>query len=420
MGAEKKGCILRIYRREKYLKRMRGFYHDDGMIKVITGVRRCGKSCLMQSIADELVESGVASDHIIYIDLDSRENRKVKATDELENLIDMSTPADTEGTKYLFIDEIQNVEEFELLINGYRTDGGWSIFITGSNSYLLSGQLVTKLTGRYIEFEVFPLDFAEYIDMKRFLGKPVNDVLVGEFTEYLTLGGFPKALEYEGEDEKRTYIKSVIHEIFEKDVKHSNKIKNVSVFDAVQTYLITNFGAPTNLKNLLAYFNDVEKIPIKRETLNRYIQILVDAKILYRCSRFDLKSRRSLIREEKYYLADPGFYFAMNTDARINYGPALENVLYLYLASRGYELSVGRIGKLECDFIARRRNAYAYIQVSMSIADRGVEEREYRPFGHIRDGYPRYLFTLDPLLQERDGVRHLNMALFMQDGGNLI
>lgn len=399
---------------------MRGFYHDDGMIKVITGVRRCGKSCLMQSIADELVESGVASDRIIYIDLDSRENRKVKTTDELENLIDMSTPADTEGTKYLFIDEIQNVEEFELLINGYRTDGGWSIFITGSNSYLLSGQLVTKLTGRYIEFEVFPLDFAEYIDMKRFLGKPVNDLLVGEFTEYLTLGGFPKALEYEGEDEKRAYIKSVIHEIFEKDVKHSNKIKNVSVFDAVQTYLINNFGAPTNLKNLLAYFNDVEKIPIKRETLNRYIQILVDAKILYRCSRFDLKSRRSLIREEKYYLADPGFYFAMNTDARINYGPALENVLYLYLASRGYELSVGRIGKLECDFIARRRNAYAYIQVSMTIADRDVEEREYRPFGYIRDGYPRYLFTLDPLLQERDGVRHLNMVSFMKDDGDLI
>ena len=398
---------------------MRGFYHDDGMIKVITGVRRCGKSCLMQSIVGELVESGIPNDHIIYIDLDSRSNRNVKSTDELEKLIDASTPVDAEGTKYLFIDEIQNVEEFELLINGYRTDGGWSIFITGSNSYLLSGQLATKLTGRYIEFEVFPLDFAEYVGMKRFLGKPFNDVLIGEFTEYLTLGGFPKALEYEGEDEKRAYIKSVIQEIFEKDVKHSNKIKNVSVFNAVQTYLINNFGAPTNLKNLLAYFNDVEKVPIKRETLNRYIQILVDAKIIYRCSRFDLKSRRSLTREEKYYLADPGFYFAMSTDARINYGPALENVLYLYLVSRGYELSVGRIGKLECDFIARRRNAYAYIQVSMSIADRDVEEREYRPFGYIRDGYPRYLFTLDPLLQERDGVKHLNMVSFMKDDGDL-
>ena len=415
-----RGFIMRIYQREKYLKRMRGFYHDDGMIKVVTGMRRCGKSCLMQSIADELVESGVPKDNVIYIDLDSRSNRKIKTADELEELIDALTPKDARGVKYLFIDEIQNVDEFELLVNGYRTDGGWSIFITGSNSYLLSGQLATKLTGRHIEFEVFPLDFAEYVGMKRFLGKPVDGVLMREFTEYLTLGGFPKALEYEGEDEKRAYIKSVIQEIFEKDVKHSNKIKNVSVFNAVQTYLINNFGAPTSLKNLLAHFNDVEKIPIKRETLNRYIQILVDAKILYRCSRFDLKSRRSLSRDEKYYLADPGFYFAMNTDARINYGPSLENVLYIYLVSRGYNLSVGRIGKLKCDFIARRRNSYAYIQVSMSIADPNVEEREYRPFGSIRDGYPRFLFTLDPLLQEREGVRHLNLVDFMAEESELL
>ena len=411
---------MRIYQREKYLKRIRGFYHDDGMIKVITGVRRCGKSCLMQSIADELAESGVPKDCIIYIDLDSRSNRKVKTADDLEKLIDAPTPAGIEGTKYLFIDEIQNVEEFELLINGYRTDGGWSIFITGSNSYLLSGQLVTKLTGRYLEFEVFPLDFAEYIDMKRFLGKPVNDVLVGEFAEYLALGGFPKALEYEGEDEKRAYIKSVIQEIFEKDVKRSNKIKNVSVFDAVQTYLINNYGAPTSLTNLHDYFTKTERIAVERRTIAAYIQMLVDAKVLYRCERFDLKSRKSLRGEEKYYLADPGIYFARNVDVRLNYGPSLENALYIYLRSRGYKLSVGRIGKLECDFIARRRNAYAYIQVSMTIADRDVEEREYRPFGYIRDGYPRYLFTLDPLLQERDGVRHLNMVSFMKDGGDLI
>ena len=411
---------MHIYQREKYLKRIRGFYHDDGTIKVITGVRRCGKSCLMQSIADELVESGVSANNVVYVDLDSRSNRKIKTPDELEELIDATTPEDATGTKYLFIDEIQNVDDFELLINGYRTDGGWSIFITGSNSYLLSGQLATKLTGRYIEFEVFPLDFAEYVGMKRFLGKPVDGVLAREFNEYLALGGFPKALEYDGEDEKRVYIKSVIQEIFEKDVKRSNKIKNVSVFNAVQAYVINNFGAPTSLKNLLAHFNEVEKIPIKRETLNRYIQILVDAKILYRCSRFDLKSRRSLSRDEKYYLADPGFHFAMSTDTRINYGPALENVLYIYLASRGYDLSVGRIGKLECDFIARRRNAYAYIQVSMSIADPKVEEREYRPFGYIRDGYPRFLFTLDPLLQEREGVHHLNMVDFMTENGELL
>ena len=186
------------------------------------------------------------------------------------------------------------------------------------------------------------------------------------------------------------------------------------------TYVINNYGAPTSLTSLHDYFTKTERIAVERRTIAAYIQMLVDAKVLYRCERFDLKSRKSLRGEEKYYLADPGIYFARNVDVRLNYGPSLENALYIYLRSRGYKLSVGRIGKLECDFIARRRNAYAYIQVSMTIADRDVEEREYRPFGHIRDGYPRYLFTLDPLLQERDGVRHLNMVSFMKDDGDLI
>lgn len=411
---------MQVYRREKYLKAIRGFYHDEGMIKVIMGVRRCGKSCLMRSIADELVESGVPESAIVFIDLDARGNRSVKTPDRLEALIDSSTPARAGGTKYLFVDEIQNVEGFEDLINGYRTDGGWSIFITGSNSYLLSGELATKLTGRYLEFDVFTLDFAEYLGMKRFLGKPVNQKLSLEFSEYLALGGFPKAVEYDTEDERRIYIHNVIQEIFEKDVKRSNKIKNVSVFNAVRDYLINNFGSPTSLKNLLTHFNDVEKVPIKRETLNRYIQILVDAKILYRCSRFDLKSRRSLSRDEKYYLADLGFYFATSTDARISYGPALENITYLYLRSLGYVLSVGRIGELECDFIARRSfGEYRYIQIAMTIAERSTEDREYRPFEKIRDSYPRYLFTLDPLPQMRDGVRHLNLMEFIAQGDDL-
>lgn len=411
---------MQVYRREKYLKAIRGFYHDEGMIKVIMGVRRCGKSCLMRSIADELVESGVPESAIVFIDLDARGNRSVKTPDRLEALIDSSTPARAGGTKYLFVDEIQNVEGFEDLINGYRTDGGWSIFITGSNSYLLSGELATKLTGRYLEFDVFTLDFAEYLDMKRFLGKPINQKLSLEFSEYLALGGFPKAVEYDTEDERRIYIRNVIQEIFEKDVKRSNKIKNVSVFNAVRDYLINNFGSPTSLKNLLTHFNDVEKVPIKRETLNRYIQILVDAKILYRCSRFDLKSRRSLSRNEKYYLADLGFYFATSTDARISYGPALENITYLYLRGLGYALSVGRIGELECDFIARRSfGEYRYIQIAMTIAERSTEDREYRPFEKIRDSYPRYLFTLDPLPQMRDGVRHLNLMEFIAQGDDL-
>ncbi|MBQ9042819.1 MAG: ATP-binding protein [Eggerthellaceae bacterium] len=412
---------MHVYRREKYLAHIRSFYHDEGLIKVITGVRRCGKSCLMLSIADELRESGVPDENIVFIDLDARGNRKVKDPDALEDLIDRSTPPDAQGTKYLFIDEIQNVDGFERLINGYRTDGSWSIFITGSNSYLLSGELATHLTGRYLEFEVFTLDFAEYLGMKRHLGKEVSQNLSQEFTEYLRLGGFPKAVEYDSETDKRAYVQGVVAEIFEKDVQRSNKIKNVSVFNAVRDYLINNFGATTSLKNLLEHFNEVEKVPIKRETLNRYIQILVDAKIVYRCQRFDMKSRKSLTRDEKYYLSDLGFYFAMNTDARINYGPVLENVAYQYLRSMRYMVSVGRIGSLECDFVARRAfGDYFYIQVAMTIADRATEDREYRPFEKIRDSYPRYLFTLDPLLQRRDGVRHLNLMEFIADGGDLI
>lgn len=407
---------MKLYHREQYLKKIRPFYDDD-LIKVITGIRRCGKSCLMATIAEELRNRGVEDKDIIYLDLDKRGNRSIKTPEQLEKKIE-SLLADNDF-KYLFIDEVQNVRDYEEVVNAYNSDGGFSIFITGSNSYLLSGELMTKLTGRYVEFEMFTLSFSEFLDMKRFMGKAVGDARI-EFDEYLRYGGFPRSLEYEDPEAKARYIEDVVGQIVDKDIRSRNKIRNIDTFDRVMTYVINNYGAPTSLTNLHDYFTKTERIAVERRTIASYIQMLVDAKVLYRCERFDLKSRKSLRGEEKYYLADPGIYFARNVDVRLNYGPSLENALYIYLRSRGYKLSVGRIGKLECDFIARRRNAYAYIQVSMTIADRNVEEREYRPFGYIRDGYPRYLFTLDPLLQERDGVRHLNMVSFMKDKGDLI
>ena len=407
---------MKLYHREQYLKKIRPFYDDD-LIKVITGIRRCGKSCLMATIVEELRDRGVEDKDIIYLDLDKRGNRSIKTPEQLENKIE-SLLAD-DDFKYLFIDEVQNVRDYEEVVNAYNSDGGFSIFITGSNSYLLSGELMTKLTGRYVEFEMFTLSFSEFLDMKRFMGKVVGDARI-EFDEYLRYGGFPRSLEYEDPEAKARYIEDVVGQIVDKDIRSRNKIRNIDTFNRVMTYVINNYGAPTSLTNLHDYFTKTERIAVERRTIAAYIQMLVDAKVLYRCERFDLKSRKSLRGEEKYYLADPGIYCARNVDIRLNYGPSLENALYIYLRSRGYKLSVGRIGKLECDFIARRRNAYAYIQVSMTIADRDVEEREYRPFGYIRDGYPRYLFTLDPLLQERDGVRHLNMVSFMKDDGDLI
>lgn len=407
---------MKLYHREQYLKKIRPFYDDD-LIKVITGIRRCGKSCLMATIAEELRNRGVEDKDIIYLDLDKRGNRSIKTPEQLEKKIE-SLLADNDF-KYLFIDEAQNVRGYEEVVNAYNSDGGFSIFITGSNSYLLSGELMTKLTGRYVEFEMFTLSFSEFLDMKRFMGKAVGDARI-EFDEYLRYGGFPRSLEYEDPEAKARYIEDVVGQIVDKDIRSRNKVRNIDTFNRVMTYVINNYGAPTSLTNLHDYFTKTERIAVERRTIASYIQMLVDAKVLYRCERFDLKSRKSLRGEEKYYLADPGIYFARNVDVRLNYGPSLENALYIYLRSRGYKLSVGRIGKLECDFIARRRNAYAYIQVSMTIADRNVEEREYRPFSYIRDGYPRYLFTLDPLLQERDGVRHLNMVSFMKDNGDLI
>ncbi|WP_195419578.1 ATP-binding protein [Collinsella sp. D33t1_170424_A12] len=407
---------MKLYHREQYLQKIRPFYDDD-LIKVITGIRRCGKSCLMATIAEELRGRGVEDKDIVYLDLDKRGNRSIKTPEQLEEKIE-SLLADSDF-KYLFIDEVQNVRDYEDVVNAYNSDGGFSIFITGSNSYLLSGELMTKLTGRYVEFEMFTLSFSEFLDMKRFMGKVVGDARI-EFDEYLRYGGFPRSLEYEDPEAKAHYIEDVVGQIVDKDIRSRNKIRNIDTFSRVMTYVINNYGAPTSLTSLHDYFTKTERIAVERRTIASYIQMLVDAKVLYRCERFDLKSRKSLRGEEKYYLADPGIYFARNVDVRLNYGPSLENALYIYLRSRGYKLSIGRIGKLECDFIARRRNAYAYIQVSMTIADRNVEEREYRPFGYIRDGYPRYLFTLDPLLQEREGVRHLNMVSLMKDNDDLI
>lgn len=405
---------MEIYRRELYLKKIRGFYNDTGLIKVITGVRRCGKSCLMQSVREELEQSGVAKDHIIDINLDRKGNLYIKKPALLEKKIDKLVPED-DKIVYLFIDEIQNVTDFEPLINAYREEGRYSIFITGSNSYLLSGELITKLTGRYIEFEMYPLDFNEYLEMKAFLGKEVTSDKTVLFNEYIRNGGFPKSLSYDSDDDRKAYIKSVVSEIIEKDIKSRVKVRNISVFERVFNYLINNFAATTSVKGITEYFNRQEHNPIKVETIRRYIKIMEDAKLIYKCSRFDLRSKKSLRGEEKYYLSDLSFYRALNTDNRINYGPVLENLVYINRRINGYDISIGRIGKLECDFICRKSmEDYSYIQVAMTIlADRATEDREYRPFEMIKDNYPKYLLTMDSLIQQRNGVIHKNIIDFL-------
>ena len=406
----------KIYTRQYYLNKIRGFYHSD-LIKVITGIRRSGKSFFLLSVIEDLKQYGVDEKDIIYLNLDKRGYRKIKTPDALEATIE-SLIKDNDF-KYLFIDEVQNVKGFEEVVNGFKEDGNFSIFITGSNSYLLSGELSTKLTGRYIEVEMFTLNFREYLEMKEFLGKSIKDNKTEEFNEYLRFGGFPKTLEFDDVSDKETYIADVIKQILEKDVTRHKKIRNRAIFDKVMTYIINNFGATVSLSSIAEYFDKHEHIKIRTETLNNYLNILENAKIIYKCPRFDVKSKKSLRGEQKYYLADLGIYYSRNVDARINYGPVLENIVYTYLSAKNYKISVGRIGKLECDFITRINDEYRYIQVAMTIMSEDTENREYKPFSMIRDNYPKYLFTIDTLLQKRDGVIHKNLIEFISNNENL-
>lgn len=410
-----RGVGMELFRREQYLSKIRGFYHENDIIKVITGVRRCGKSSLMETIKDELIEAGITEERIIYIDLDARKYRKIKTDDQFEELVDSLSIS--KEMKYLFVDEIQNVENFEEIINAFRNDGDYSIFITGSNSYLLSGELATKLTGRYVEFELFTLNFNEYLLMKQFYGKTTNSNLNIELDIFIREGGFPRTIRFDSIEEKRSYTKSVIDEIFEKDIRKRVKIRNVEVFEAVRGFVINNFGATMSIQSLQESLAGIG-LNVQRATLKRYIDALVNAKILYKCDRFDMKSKKSLNGEKKYYLADTSFYFMLNTDNRINYGPALENMVYLYARGMNYSVSVGRIGKLECDFILRdMEQNYSYVQVAYTINESTkTEDREYKPLEMIKDNYDKYVATTDYLLQKRNGIKHINIIEFIKNG----
>lgn len=405
---------MKLYKREKYLSKMRGFYNACDIIKVLTGVRRCGKSSLMQIIADELLSQGVSPQNICYINLDKRGFKGVKSAQQLDSLIEDSFKA--KGTKYLFIDEIQNVEGFEEVVNGFREEGEYSIFISGSNSYLLSGELTTKLTGRFVEFEIFTLSFEEYLGMKAFYKKNIETNLLLELNNYLNEGGFPRTIFFENPQDKRTYVTEVVREIFEKDIYRRIKIKNRTSFDLVKNYIVNNYGLTTSINNIS---DELKKggNAIRNITISKYIKALVDSKILYECDRFDMRSKKSLRGEKKYYLADLSFCFLSNPDSRINYGSALENMVFVYARSNNYSISVGRIGKLECDFILKNRELnYAYVQVAYTILlNKETEDREYRPLEAIRDNYPKYVMTTDYLLQKRNGILHVNIMDFMKD-----
>lgn len=394
----------KIYPREKYLSKIRPFYDSD-IVKVITGIRRSGKTSILKAIISEL-ESRNLSDRIIYLPLDKRGYKNIVTPKQLENKIEEQIH--DSDIYYLIIDEVQNVNGFEKVVLQYEEEG-YSIFLTGSNSYLLSDEISTKLTGRYLTFETYPLDFYEYLEMKKFFNKSIKENIFDEFNSYILEGGFPKALEFDDLNAKQLYTNELITEIFNKDIKTRNRISNKALFERIQSYIINNYTSSFSLKS---FYDSLIKAGIKTKltTIKNYIEILKKAKIIYECNRFDLKSKKSLLRKQKYYLADLALYFSTNVDNSLNYGPSLENLVYLYLVSNGYQVSIGKIGNFECDFIVRKQNGdYVYIQVTyMMTVNQKIKEREYRPFRKIKDGYPRYIISLDIFKDQQEGVHHIN------------
>lgn len=386
--------------REKYLARIRPFYHDTVSIKVLTGVRRCGKSTIMKQIMAEL------QDHeTVYLDLDSKDNLKIRTADDLEKTIDRMF-SDSTRAKYLFIDEIQNIDDFEPLINAYRNDGV-SVFITGSNSYLLSGQLVTKLTGRYIEFPVFPFSFSEVRDYMALNGLPFSEG--EEFRRYMVLGGFPQRFMYDGDEEQAEYVKQLVNESIEKDILRSVKVRNRSLLKKILDYIVSSPGAEISSPSLCKYLKS-DKVNTIPNTVNNHLDMIFASKLAIKCERFDVKGKKVLKTYYKSYVADPcihSFYPMSRHDIRI--GSMLENIVYIELLSRGYGVTVGKLRNGEVDFVVTKGENLAYVQVTYLMDDPDTREREERPLLSIRDGYPKYIISMDPLTSNHNGIISLNL-----------
>ena len=401
---------MKLYKRENYLKKIRGFYHDADMIKVLTGVRRCGKSSLMQTIIEELKELGIPEGNLIRIDLDSRQYKDIKTPKQLESKIDEY--ADIHGLKYLFIDEIQNVKGFEEVINAFRGEGDYSIFITGSNSYLLSGELITKLTGRYIEIKMLPLSFKEYLSC--FEDK--TD-LSRKFRDYLRYSSFPQAAQlYKINPENiNLFLDGIYNTILFKDVMQRKGITDKNVLERVTKYLYDNIGNRTSMKSISDNIEGIEKNS-SYNTISNYVDVLIDSYLIFKASRYDIKGKEFLKTQEKYYAIDIGLrYYMLGQGSGRDMGHILENVVYLELLRRGYEVYIGKYDDLEVNFVARKPENIKYYQVALTTrgeneGDNKILDRELTPLKKINDNYPKYILTLaDDLDADFDGIKEINV-----------
>ena len=389
--------------REKYLSKIRPFYDQD-LIKVIMGIRRCGKSVTLMQIIDELKEKGIQESQIIYINFEYEDYAFIKTDTDLHEFI--TEKIVNKEKYYLFFDEIQNVKGWEKAINSFKASKNVSIFITGSNSDLLSGELATHLAGRYVSFKIYPFTFKEVCQLKNITDK--ND-LEEAFNDYITWGGLPQRFMLTDEMQIKTYLSDIYNSIIVKDIIERFNIKDLDLFNRIVEYIVTTPSQNFSAESLSNYFVNNENREVSKATLYNYLEYMTKAMMINKVDRYDVRGKRILTGKYKYYLTDLGIGQVMNIGKRPQLGAYLENIVYNELVSRGYNVKVGNLEKAEIDFIATRFKEKIYIQVAYILADDKVIDREFGAYKGIGDNYPKYVLTMDKFDFSQDGIIHKNV-----------
>lgn len=391
------------------MKRIRPFINTE-LIKVFTGIRRSGKSVMLELVKNELKKSGVSDKNFLCINFEQFSNSELLDAKILhKRIVDFQKTVD--GKIYLFFDEIQEVDGWEKCINSCRVDFDCDIYITGSNAKLLSGELATYLAGRYVEFVIYPFSFAEFLEMNRQKNSQIDKSAC--FTAFLKTGGMPFLANFFGDDSaKNQYLMDIYNSVVLKDVVKRNNIRDVDTLERIIAYAFSNIGHIFSATSLSKYFKS-EKRNISHDTILNYLKFCADAFLIYKISRYDLEGKKVLTVNEKYYCADHGLREAVFGKNTQNIDQILENIVCLELLRRNFKVFVGKKDESEIDFIAERNGVKIYVQVAYLLASEETVKREFSVYDSIKDNFPKYVVSMDEFDFSRNGIIHRNIRDFL-------
>lgn len=398
-----------MIKREMYMKRIRPFIGND-LIKVMTGIRRSGKSVMLELIQKELIASGIDADNFICINFEDLRNVHLLNAMALHEEI-LKRAEQIRGKVYLFFDEIQEVEDWEKCINSFRVSLDCDIYITGSNAKLLSGELATYLGGRYVEFVIYPFSFMEFLELYHTVNATAS---VQEcFQKYLFVGGMPylSNIRYEEEPSKQ-YLSDLFNSVQLKDIVKRNKVRDVDLLERIIAYVMANVGTTFSASSLVKFLKN-EHRTTSTDTVLNYIKYCCDSYLFYQVKREDLQGKQILTTNEKYYIADHGIREAVFGGNMRDINLVLENIVYMELVRRGYKVTVGKTGTKEIDFVCDQRGEKLYVQVAYLLADESTMNREFGVYDTIRDNFPKYVVTMDEIDMSRNGIKHRNIRDFL-------